>query len=1512
MASRKPNIPETEYVVNRKATEAFADSGIQTAPDEVKKAIKLKDAFVSADIPASEDTSKKTVLSSPISVGTDIPIAPDEDNKSLKTKVNVVSSEIPTADDTVKKNILDKPTGVSGDITTAPNESITQIKQDASFVNTEIPTAEDTEKKSILNKPTNVSIDIPTAGDELNKHIKLPDAIVSDNTPTSPDEINKAYKSPAPIVSSEIPTAEDTSKKTVYSKPTALSSDIPVAQDELKRAIKSPEPILSSETLTAEDTTKKIVYAKPTIVSSEIPTAPDEIKKSVKRPDALASAEIPVSEDTQKKYVYNKPVLANSEVQPSQDEITKHIARPFAVVNGEINASEDDIGKMPRFELPFVGRWAPSDDALNIGPENYSVLQNLRYKNDGLEGVDGNSRINTSGLGAAIKSGIHLKTNYTEDSFVIVQRDDDTQAELIVNKTNIPDAGAFAFAETVTIVANDSDTIFLKTTADSGTYPAGSGFKGLIVNEGIYTCIDFATELQSVLRGNTPAASALKKGGGATEIIILSVSYSTTTKLFTITTDDPQYKLKYSFTSSSLDTEMGLTADDLTWGQTIVSDTAIVTQTSLVIEDSAASLARMSLLPTGHAGICDQKNNYIWAGDEMPLAAFILSDQISGGDLEDYNDKYSVDRTTIINNNLTDSDNVVAISSAVEVFGDTDNVYTVTEGTVPNTFKYTYDSGGSAPLFATNGLEAGHAIIISNSTGFTDNNALGYFKVIEVDVGDGYFVVENAYGVPEASKTLGDNNGIRTWGKALFIGATRKITSLSVTVSTGNTQVATLVGSVWTGDDFETLTITDGTSVNSKTMAGDGTIEFTTNTDDAEPAYFSGYYLYWYKFSSAQDWSASISNITMNAEIQDIKDLWDGIYRTAILFQFFDQSAKTYTDYTLEVSKKTFISQSSGEDPYVATISAMVADKDFITVVFPEPIIGLKIGMKDENTNLGLAAVHYSSNGVWSAATMVSDTTSRFYQRWRTSVGGAISPFANNGIIQWRKPTNETKTTIDGTTGYAYRVIVNATLSGTVTLDTCHGIPSYRAITNQYLFSFNYQNRAFWLNSLSDKEHNRGDYSKTNAPDVYNGFDASGRENERSLRFGSFEPLTCAIRLFNLYGDALDEIALVLKYGETYMLTGNTPKTFRIKQISDNVGCPAWRTLRTAEVSFKPEGGGPEQNIAMWLSEQGPVMFRNNILSPIIVDIEQYFDPKKSTTYINKDAIEIAAGGFNTKYREYNLVIPTGESTVNNVWLVFDLVRQKWYEKTGETDIPQGFIDVEDVYGNKYLYGYTAAGYLLRIEDPGTLYWSDGETEMTHVIQTADLLMTKSLWDNVLLYAHKILFLDNPADEGTITIDFYIDGNPAPERYTATTISFTSTDTISGTFDTTVFKVGMTLFIEEKDGTDADGVNDGTYTIATVSATTITVAADNTVTTQTAAAAGTVTLKTLNLPYQKTMNETDGFRYRNLISHLNRIGYSVKIKYTIEGCTSTKPKLLGHGLLWSQNHEDLLDKDDWA
>lgn len=49
-------------------------------------------------------------------------------------------------------------------------------------------------------------------------------------------------------------------------------------------------------------------------------------------------------------------------------------------------------------QLGFNGKWDPVHDPLLIGKENYSDIQNLRYKDKGLKGVMGYSKINSTAL----------------------------------------------------------------------------------------------------------------------------------------------------------------------------------------------------------------------------------------------------------------------------------------------------------------------------------------------------------------------------------------------------------------------------------------------------------------------------------------------------------------------------------------------------------------------------------------------------------------------------------------------------------------------------------------------------------------------------------------------------------------------------------------------------------------------------------------------------------------------------------------------------------------------------------------------------------------------------------------------------------------------------------------------------------------------------------------------------------------------------------------------------------
>ena len=1356
MSINKRKTKDPKKIVIQVKQEPRLKADIPVAANEYTSTAKHK-ANLNADISVSEDTAKVQRNTPPVSVKSDIPVAADELVSTPQIETKPVSADIPVASDEY--------TGTS--------------HKDAELTS-DIPVAADSSKVQKITPSINVTSDISVASDEYTTTQKKKAELRSDIS-VSDDTANvQAIDKPINITSA-VSIADDTHKVQNIKPSAKIGSDIPSASDEYT-AVAEYKAELSSDIKLADDTAKIQSITKSHLISTDIPDANNEIVPTVQKPVPAVSSEIPDVPDTPK-MSHNIPQnRVGTDIPGAKDEIVSIVKRQ-AQLSSDIYVAQGE-GKKPRFKDGFNGQWRPNSDPLKIEKGDFSTLQNLRYTDDGLEGVGGSSRINTTGLGAPIKNGIHFKTNYTEDSFVIVQRDDGTQPELVVNKTDIPDAGAFAFTEIVEIVLGVNDSIYLKSTVDSGTYPLGSGFVGIIVDEGIYTCVDFATELQAKLRGTTTNAIALKKGGSATETIVLSVSYSTTTKLFTITTDDPQYKLQYSFTSSSLDTEIGLTGDDLTWGQTIVSDTAIVSQTSLIIEDSDASLARMSLLPNGHVGICDQINNYIWAGDEMPCGAFLTgtfntksvtagndvlvftSDQggpqsIDVADDSDYTcDQVADALETAMNGDGTLTGGAITFS-VISQMG-----RTYIDAGAGHTIAFTYAGSDGADTHGfTADISAAQTI---TSQGF--QRAAPY-----IDEGK----IKNK--TEQINNNLTDSANLvsitSTTADAFFlIGSLRPLKGFTVDISSANGSTSTLSVKYFDGSKFVSVSsLSDGTSASSKSLAQDGDVTFTDTDGSAFPSFHGGFYLYFYLCEITAG-SATIAGITLDAAIQDVNDLWDGKWRIPLKTSFADFKGAAqydYKDYTLEMAQESY--QNVGDKTYqgnryvidYGTLSDN--EDDVIEVIFKEKINAIKIDLFERETTGSIYEIFVQC---WDGDSWVDTTLS-----YSTDIDKLVSltkHYVKSGYIFYDIPsgTIESKINKDNVIGYAYRI--GHKYSGTVTeleIDTISGLPRASTLINRYLFPFHYQNKAMWCNSLSDKEYNRVDHSKTNAPDVYNGEDASGHENERSLYFGSYEALTCAIELFSLRGDTLDTYSLFFKNAETYMLTGNSVEDYRIHDISKTIGCPAFRTLTAAEVSFGVENS-PKLNIALWLSDKGPVMWYNNSIMPI-PGIENYFDPSHDD-YIDKSNIDKAAAWFDYTYKAWNLLLPSGSSqSTDNTWLIYDLMRRKWYEKTGEDYFPQGGFQVEDTDGNKYIYAYDESGYLQRVENG--LTWSDGSTGITNTAQSADLTLSDGIWDEIELFYHKILFRDN--DEGSISVAVYKDGNTTAESSTNLPSSATMAET---------------------------------------------------------------------------------------------------------------------------------------
>jgi hypothetical protein len=80
--------------------------------------------------------------------------------------------------------------------------------------------------------------------------------------------------------------------------------------------------------------------------------------------------------------------------------------------------------ELQAFEYPFSGAWIPDEDPLKIGIHNFADLQNLRYTNSGLEGVQGYTRLTVDPLSRRLyRSGIQFSKVIRDfiQSFVMVQ-----------------------------------------------------------------------------------------------------------------------------------------------------------------------------------------------------------------------------------------------------------------------------------------------------------------------------------------------------------------------------------------------------------------------------------------------------------------------------------------------------------------------------------------------------------------------------------------------------------------------------------------------------------------------------------------------------------------------------------------------------------------------------------------------------------------------------------------------------------------------------------------------------------------------------------------------------------------------------------------------------------------------------------------------------------------------------------------------------------------------------------
>jgi hypothetical protein len=319
-------------------------------------------------------------------------------------------------------------------------------------------------------------------------------------------------------------------------------------------------------------------------------------------------------------------------------------------------------------------------------------------------------------------------------------------------------------------------------------------------------------------------------------------------------------------------------------------------------------------------------------------------------------------------------------------------------------------------------------------------------------------------------RTDGANNSLTSSGNTVPITATqlfwvvltnRPIQAAKYYVSVVNASASTLNAWVYTSSGWTDLTDgggwADGTTAGGIALAQTGTVTFDADYSSGIPYHFQGTYFYAYKFQLTAG-TATVSQVTTDAPWQDILDIWDGVYRQPVEFQYEDDTV--WEDFTLEVNFET---GAGYPEDIGADISSLIAADDEIIIMFEQRMAAIRWEMISDQTNSNAAntVIKYWDGDSWVDVTETDET----------KVGS--NTLAQTGLISWNPPseTLEHPYRDFGTTGYAYQVTFSANLSATVVVDIITGVPAQTTI-KPFKFASQYKNRRFLAGYTAGSEGN--------------------------------------------------------------------------------------------------------------------------------------------------------------------------------------------------------------------------------------------------------------------------------------------------------------------------------------------------------------------------------------------------------------------------------------------------------
>lgn len=1029
------------------------------------------------------------------------------------------------------------------------------------------------------------------------------------------------------------------------------------------------------------------------------------------------------------------------------------------------------------FTIDFSGKLVTTVEPMLLKPGDFTVLQNVRYIPNGyggtsLRGIAGITKINTNAPSTYtnFKTGHHFMTDQPASSHLLIQalNSAGTVGRILDNTTTITGSETGDFSATAIYSLTNVATGRFNSLPDScvgfcngydSVVWGGDEFRiGKLINldyvgdtfkidgtdlvtnnltteymsiKSIATEVEGAVTAKLLLHGN---ATPLVDSGATTHTVTASgAAYSTTEKKF------GTWSIHFDGTNDKVTGPAAPHADFNFNGAAWCVDMWV--KPDYPAQDSVLC----SIIPTGTGD-----NDYIQLSLEYTASPYSLYPKISmfvdGGEVcgagsglvSTVSIPYSVISGNIAYNwiHLTFCQNGTSF-------------YIFQNGALTATC--TDDAGDKMP-------DGSASFVIGADKAGTGSFFGGYIDELAIWKSAKYITTFTPpalpYGAEASYETLA----------SMYVASPRPLSGVKFYIDTANDAASVLYDvKEWNGSDWVSCTTkVDGTAITAGTISlgQTGTISWDSTVTTSKPTMIYNIHAYWYliQFLGLNNTTyPTIYYATVKAPMQGFTDIWDGVkkYPSAV-FRYDASNSDYYQDRTTEVLEVDWI---SGTTKATAMKINGFKAGDAIYVGSPFRLQGINVIFVSEDTTekytntkaTTLSCSYWNGSDWFNVAGFVDGTK-----------GGENNnvAFHHGGMVTWTSPPvgYEYQRTIENDFPfYYYKFEFSDVTDATVWVDQISVIPAPKVI-HPVKYCFSWQQRTVLINEYSGYQ----DKVIVSIP-----YSTSTFNGDNSFETRVDDSLMCGVSVHTRYDNSNLEEAVICSKTKTYLLTGDTTKTFKFVKLSDVYGCINPNTMRQCVLST--ENGRRE--VAIWLSQVGVVMYDGASIKRIDDDIRDKWTPNHANV-IADDSLLTMYANFDERQNEYWLMYPN--STNSHAW-VYNVDFNKWwfYSMPPATGVLQGCFpqyawgtitdgtnDETKKKGYQYMVAFSSTGFLYHMNN-GT---SSDTGTITRTITTGDSPLIKS--QEMLYYPtemeHICLYLKANATADNATLTHYGDGYTTP------------------------------------------------------------------------------------------------------------------------------------------------------